>query len=86
MELVKLLKNTMHYPENCKIEEYRGFWTKKELAEKISEIFDLERILSEKTIENDLKKMELDYNAPIKKNILRYRALFTEKNQQLIKL
>lgn len=69
-ELEKLFLNTMHYPEGCQKEEYKGVWTKQELAEKISEIFNLERTISTKTIENDLKKMEEDYNAPIdKKNI-----------------
>lgn len=66
-ELEKLLLNTMHYPENCKKDSYRGVWTKQELAERISELFDLPRVLTTKTIENDLKKMEEDYNAPIDK-------------------
>jgi len=66
-ELEKLFLNSMHYPESCQKEEYKGVWTKKELAIKISEIFDLERTITTKTIENDLKKMEEDYNAPIDK-------------------
>jgi predicted DNA-binding transcriptional regulator YafY len=66
-ELEQLLLNTMHYPEGCQKEEYKGVWTPEELAEKISELFDLKKTISTKTIVNNLKKMEVDYNAPIDK-------------------
>lgn len=78
--LEKLLKDKSHYPEKCNVDEYRGYWTKEELAIKISEIFELTRTLSEKTIENDLKKMDIDYNAPIDKKIISLPS-FKNNNQ-----
>jgi len=80
-ELEKLFQNTQHYPEGTIFNDYNGLWTKKDLAEKISSVFDLKKIISEKTIENDLRKMEEDYNAPIEKRNVRVKV-FTEDGEE----
>lgn len=69
-ELDRLLSKKHHSPEGCNIAEYQGCWTKDELAKTVSENLDLGKIISTKTIENDIDKMEKHYGAPIdKKNI-----------------
>ena len=81
-ELDKLLKNKFHRPEGCQTSDYAGIWTKQELAETVSQNLDLDRIISTKTIENDLKKMEKYYNAPIDKKDI-FLPKFNEKTNEL---
>ena len=42
-----------------------GIWTKEELAEVISDILEMDRVISTRTVSNDLKKLDKEYKAPI---------------------
>ena len=83
-ELDKLLLKRHHFPEGNNNPAYVGLWTKSELARTISEILDLKKTISEKTIENDLKKMEEDYNAPLDKKYIQVKVYNEDGTEKTI--
>ena len=57
----ELLDNEYQFKDH----NLEGYWTKDELAEIISDILKMDRIISTRTITDDLTKMEESYNAPL---------------------